>query len=148
MRTTVLLAVAAATFALSACSSTATYHFAPGVVDDALAGWLTYSSQAPSGSYRLGGGPGASPRGCFSTSNSSTRNGRAAPGVQFACEEDFDANGTSDYIAAGYSVSVAQNRCWQAKRTYLFFITKDSHGPSPDLGSIPTTAQGCGVPTV
>jgi hypothetical protein len=148
MRTTALLVGALAAVALGACSSTTLSHFAPGVVDDALAGVLTYGHDAPSGSYRLGGGPGTSPRGCYSTSNSQTRDGRAAPGVSFACEEDFDATGTSDYIAAGYNVSVAQNDCWTATRTYLFFIVKDSHGPPPDLGSIPGNAHGCGLPTV
>ncbi len=131
---------------LAGCGSL--HHYAPGVVDDTLAGVLTFGPQAPNGAYRLGGGPGSSPRGCRTSSNGAGREATAAPGVRFACEEDFDAYGTADYIAAGYQVSAAQDQCWQATLSYVFFVRRDRHGPSPDLASIPLIVAGCGLPIV
>jgi hypothetical protein len=144
-----LAPIALAVLALAALSGCApiTLNYAPGVVDDALAGALTYGHLAPDGDYRLGGGPGNTPRGCHSTSNGHGRDAVAAAGTTFLCEQDFDAQSSADYIAAGYAVAVTQKHCWRARRTYLRFVRIDGRGPKPDLLEIPARITGCRLPS-
>jgi hypothetical protein len=139
---------ASAMLALAASACQAERHYAPGVVDDALAGGLVYGPAAPLGTYRLGGGPGNDRRGCHTSSSGASLDAQAAPGTRFDCVEDFDAAGTSSYIEVGYQVNTTQDGCWTALRRSERFVTLDVHGPAPDLTIIPEQIEGCGLASV